>query len=366
MLFPYKYVPHQMEKMQEFIDFIFHEVWCCAPGTQYSIDLFTPSEELHKIMDELYRRDLAGKLKDGAGKFFYQCVNEVFNDFKTLTHAEIEEYKAFFTANNMVEEVCSGSMTTAPAIYEALNPAKTALNDKIENFFKGLYSSGFFDLKFVKDIIGSNLGDYYLSFVQENKHCICPFCGLQPIDGEYDPTREAFDHYLPKSKYPFNSVNLKNLASSCHKCNSDNKRDKDPLHDKGNKRRKAFYPFSTKQPDISLSISVKKKNWNSLKPEDLSITIQSAEFHDETSTWKELFRIEQRYAARCCNQNGGIYWLNRVLNECQNYKLSAQDMLVAEIKSASDSPFIEANFIRKAFLEGCQHAGLFNEPAEES
>jgi hypothetical protein len=31
MLFSYTYVPHQMERMQEFIDFIFHEVWCKAP-----------------------------------------------------------------------------------------------------------------------------------------------------------------------------------------------------------------------------------------------------------------------------------------------------------------------------------------------
>ena len=30
MLFSYIYVPHKMEKMQAFIDFIFYEVWCKA------------------------------------------------------------------------------------------------------------------------------------------------------------------------------------------------------------------------------------------------------------------------------------------------------------------------------------------------
>ena len=40
MLFPYKYVPHQMEKMQEFIDFIFYEVWCKACTTDYGIHLY--------------------------------------------------------------------------------------------------------------------------------------------------------------------------------------------------------------------------------------------------------------------------------------------------------------------------------------
>ena len=33
MLFPYAYVPHSMEKMQEFIDLIFFEVWCKAPAS---------------------------------------------------------------------------------------------------------------------------------------------------------------------------------------------------------------------------------------------------------------------------------------------------------------------------------------------
>jgi hypothetical protein len=41
MLFAYTYVPHAMEKMQEFIDFIFFEVWCKAPiGLAFSLDLF--------------------------------------------------------------------------------------------------------------------------------------------------------------------------------------------------------------------------------------------------------------------------------------------------------------------------------------
>jgi len=51
MLFAYTYVPHAMEKMQEFIDFIFFEVWCKAPGVEYGIHLFEPSDSpLYQIM----------------------------------------------------------------------------------------------------------------------------------------------------------------------------------------------------------------------------------------------------------------------------------------------------------------------------
>ena len=361
MLFPYKYLhSHKMEKMQTFINFIFYEVWCKAPNEEYGIQLYESETDLFKVMEELYRRDMAAKLKDkSADKFFYTAVNEIYNEFKTLSGNEIDQYKSYFAANNMVEELCSGLTVQQPFTYDTLDPAKETLNQKIKNFFKELYSSGFFDLKFVKDALESTLSDYYLAFVRENNDGTCPFCGLQPLDTEYDPTREAFDHYLPKSKYPFNSVNLKNLAPACNKCNSGNKRDKDPLHDEHGNRRKAFYPFSETQSDITIVVSIKEKNWSVLTPENLSIDIQSIEFEDETNTWKELFRIEQRYAAKCCHKNGGSYWLNRVLTENQNYRLSMQEMLAAELQTASASPWIDANFLKEAFLEGCNSAGLF-------
>lgn len=361
MLFPYKYVPHHdMEKMHQFVVFIFDEVWCKAPDVDYGIHLFEPADGLHQIMNELYRLDLADKLNDGAGKFFYESVNKIFNEFKGLTKDEIARYRSYFVSNNLIEELCSGAATAIPATYSALNPARAALNERIEEFFKKLYSSGFFDLKFVREAIGSTIGKYYKDFVRENDDGICPFCGLLPLDGEYDPTREAFDHYLPKGKYPFNSVNLKNLAPSCSKCNSGNKLEQDPLHDKQNNRRKAFYPFSETPSDITVSVTILEKNWTSPAPEKLSIDIQSVAFSKETDTWKELFRIEQRYASMCCKKIGGSYWINRVLNECHNYNLSVQDMLNAELQAASSSPWTESNFLKKAFLEGCEQAGLFS------
>ncbi|RIW04511.1 hypothetical protein DS957_023465, partial [Vibrio harveyi] len=51
MLFTYTYVPHQMEKMQEFIDFIFHEVWCKAPTKgSYCLELYEANPELNDVM----------------------------------------------------------------------------------------------------------------------------------------------------------------------------------------------------------------------------------------------------------------------------------------------------------------------------
>ncbi len=55
MLFAYTYVPHQMEKMQKFIDFIFFDVWCKAPSSRpFGLNLFDANEELHEVMEAFY------------------------------------------------------------------------------------------------------------------------------------------------------------------------------------------------------------------------------------------------------------------------------------------------------------------------
>ena len=43
MLFPYTYVPHSMEKMQEYIDFIFYQVWCGRHGKNTTFPFSTGS-----------------------------------------------------------------------------------------------------------------------------------------------------------------------------------------------------------------------------------------------------------------------------------------------------------------------------------
>lgn len=357
MLFTYKYVQHDMEKMQDFIVYIFDNVWCQAKTTEYSIDLYTGNQDLFQIMDNLYTRDLAGKL-EGSGKFFYELVNDIYIEFKSLTDDEVEEYKSIFLSNNNIEMLCSGDPYFLPKTYSALNSAKDTLNKKLENFFKNLYSSGFLTLKDISDKVGS-LKQFYKSFVKSNDYGICPFCGIYPIDGEFDETRDAFDHFLPKSKYPFNSVNLKNLIPSCNKCNSSYKRDKDPLLDEDGNRKKAFYPFLSNHPLIDINISIKNDNWNNLTDDDIDVSFGPIEYYEELETWDTLFHVKQRYAAKCSYKNGGKGWLSRVFDESQNYGKTPPEMLDAEIASASQNPWFESQFLKKAFLLGCSNKGLF-------
>lgn len=362
MLFTYCPVTHGMEQMHEFIEFIFVEVWCNAPTNEYGLELFEPNPALYQVMDELFRRDSADQLgAKGAAYFFYERVNEIYNEFRSLNDVEIAEYRNQFNQNNRIEELCRNDAGTNAIHYASLNPAKVALNDLIETFFKGIYSSGFFDLKFVRDILGTTLSEYYREFVDQdhdNNNDTCPFCGIMPLDGEFDPTRDAFDHYLPKGTYAFNSLNLKNLAPSCNKCNSGHKLAQDPLYYADKRRRKAFYPFSTTSPDITLTVSFTSDDWTRRSHDSVNVQVDSSTFPEETATWKELFGIEKRYAAKCCSKNGGSDWQNRVVNECLNYSLTPQAMLEAELASAANAPWVQCNFLKKAFLESLHRSGL--------
>lgn len=49
MLFPYIYVPHQMEKMQEFIDFIFYAVWCKLESAASMVFTFLPPTQSYML-----------------------------------------------------------------------------------------------------------------------------------------------------------------------------------------------------------------------------------------------------------------------------------------------------------------------------
>ena len=76
MLFPYIYVPHSMEKMQGFIDFIFFEVWCKAPVKgSFRFELFDGNAELKGLMESFCYSDTKG------GDFFYGHIEGIYNLF---------------------------------------------------------------------------------------------------------------------------------------------------------------------------------------------------------------------------------------------------------------------------------------------
>ena len=58
----------------------------------------------------------------------------------------------------------------------------------------------------------------------------CPYCNADMVytikcDDRDKPYKSAFDHFYPKSRYPFLGLSLYNLIPACDRCNSKFKRD---------------------------------------------------------------------------------------------------------------------------------------------
>lgn len=356
MLFPYTYVPHQMEKMHAFIDFIFHEVWCKAPtGGDYSLDLFVANPELHEVMTAFHYDDSNG------AEFFSGHVERIYGFFSVLSDTQISQFQQWYQGNNDLEKVCANDPTIQLARYSDIAASHKDLATQLGTFFKGLYSRSLLNLVALRGKIG-DIDDHYQTFMQANKTGKCPFCGVNDLLGEYHNKREAYDHYLPKALYPFNSINFRNLVPACHHCNSSYKTSKNPAHKpkdptRAVQRRAVFYPYKQAAQSIELQITLQHSDITKLTPADITLHFSPAVVAEEIDTWKDVYGIEERYKAKLCGENDGKYWLTQVFDECQAYDKQPSDILAMRAQQAQSRPYADCNFLRKPFLDACQQIG---------
>lgn len=356
MLFTYKYVPHAMEKMQTFIDFIFYDVWCKALGNgEFRFELFDTNPELKALMETFYYSDTQG------GDFFYSHVEKIYGLFAVLTPPQIDQLKQWYQGNNDIEKVCANDPITHLARYADISALNTDLSEQLAAFFKGLYDK--IDLAALRKRIGS-IDDHYQAFMEKNTVGKCPFCGISDMLGVNHTPREAYDHYLPRKLYPFNSINFHNLVPACHHCNSSYKTSKDPAFTPKDKagaihRRKAFYPYSTQDYSIEIIIDLKNPAIDRLVPADVQLTFGPSDILEEIETWKDVYGIEERYKNKCCSGDAKN-WLEEIRILHDTYGIDPLKSLAMVKQLAAKDPVANSNFLQLAFLEGCQRIGLLS------
>ena len=361
MLFPYTYVPHQMEKMQEFIDFIFYEIWCKAPiGLLFHPDLFQSNPELKEIMSEF---GFAAKAAT-RGKVFYKEVKTIYELVAQLSVQEIDLFKQWYNGNNDIETVCLGNPASPLLRYADIPVIHQTLSEQLASFFKELYSHSLLKIAVLRSKIGK-IDDHYKGFIKTNNTGKCPFCGINDLLGEYNSKREAYDHYLPKALYPFNSINFYNLVPACHHCNSSYKTSKNPAFTpkdpvKTPQRRKVFYPYSTVPYAIELQVTLQRSDIKKLTPSDIELQFGPATLDEKINTWKDVYGIEERYKDKLCRGNDGYYWFVQVIDECEGYGKQPADILKMRAEQAHKFPYADCNFLRKPFLDACDKKGVFN------
>jgi hypothetical protein len=324
-----------MEKMQKYMDFIFFEVWCKASDLgDFDLSLFDRNTDLQDIIRAFNFLDTSPEW----GIYFLQRIKDIFELFKSLKNDEIKKLKYWYKVNDNIKRLCDG--TLEPIMYKDLKNIYQDLSKKFQELYSVLYSKKIIGLKDITNKIGK-LDTHYKDFMTINNQGKCPFCGLSDMKGIHHTKREAYDHFLPKGKYPFNSINFKNLAPMCHECNSSYKLENNPIYDKNGNRRKAFYPYSLKDTNIDVRVDI--NSFSDIKPENITLTISAPE-QEKVDTWIELFSIEERYKAVLSSDSDGKYWLVQLEDEIITY----DDKLKRHYEQYR---YNEKNFLKLAFFE---------------
>ena len=352
MLFNYHYVTHDIEKFQTWLDHLVKTVWCRDAGT-YSLDLLHP--DLKEVVEEIANDErVKTDYLDGPIK----RIDALFQG--ALTADQRSQVGLWYDHNNDIEALCGNDPQKLPGTYTDLRGMNADLEKELRAFCISLFTH-VIHLKAVTNRTAEIVA-HYDAFVAENDEGKCPYCGYGDIKGQNHSKREAYDHFLPKGTYPFNSVNFKNLAPMCHECNSSYKLQKDPIDprhkaDTGT-RRKAFYSYAIAAPGISIDLTLSSCDVTKLSPSDINLTITAPERDEEAESWKDVFGIEERYKAKCCAKNDGKAWLQQIIEECDNYGLDQEQMLERMFSAADRTPYDSANFLKKPFLEACKAAGV--------
>ncbi|MCA6436887.1 MAG: hypothetical protein IM600_00595 [Bacteroidetes bacterium] len=367
MLFPYKYIIHEIEKFQKYSDFLFLEVWYDAKKP-FSSAVLSKLPELKSIYERLHNEDSEG------ARFFNSHVEEIYNEFKKLKPIDRNKLKNWYKINNSIYSLCE-NRNLKPINYKTLIKKYPVLGVKIKSFYTKLYGKESpFNLAAFGDL-SKIIDNHYKKFVEINDEEICPFCGIKEIKGVHHSKREAYDHFIPKSKYPFSSINFKNLAPMCNDCNSSYKLTKEPLmhidpitKKVNNIRRKSFYAYSYKKINLETSISLTSVDIANLSANDIAINVKAIDpvsYIDRIEGWKEVYGIDERYKAKVLSKRGANKWYNELQETINLQKLSGDDnknildLYDMKIKEANADLLDNANFIKKAFLEECRNKKLF-------
>jgi hypothetical protein len=200
-----------------------------------------------------------------------------------------------FVTYNRIRELCSNS--SLPITFSWKHETPSQFTKATKDLFEFLYTDTFNTASF-KAFCGQSLKDHYQKYREQYELSMCPFCGLDDyVDMHADlDWRDAYDHYLHKSLYPFAAVNPENLFPMCTACNSKAKGASNVLFqpDTG-QRHQAAYPA-----DETFEIEV-RINDAFTNPAATSIFLTGnpkPETQERFNTWLSVFKIQARYEGR--------------------------------------------------------------------
>jgi hypothetical protein len=342
LLYTYRHITHDFGKMHGFIEHLVLEVWC-KPDGNYSI------KKLHNDFIPIVQGIKNKNLLENPIRDIYV----IFKNIQKTNKAGFKKLKNGFIANNEIENLCKGK--GSPILYSQIEAIHKPLKNKLQKFFKDLYKEVPKNAAF-KNVCG-NMKTYYNDFLDLNESEKCPFCGISDIMTSRLKKRDAFDHYLPKDIYPFNTINPDNLAPICKTCNSSYKLAKNPIRSKTGKKRKAFFPFSKTSVKLNISAKFDCADITKLKPNEVTLKISNKTYQEQIETWKDLFGIPERYIDKFCSKDAK-WWRIQMLDELQHSSKTKEMHFDDKLKLYESNYLEENNFLKIPYFNACRQMGI--------
>ncbi len=378
MLFTYNKITDPIFEIQKQLDFLFNEVWLTASG-EFDADKLNANPGLKQIYIDFGNVDydpndpVKKYIRGKTAYFFNSSIEKIFECFSNINDVAFkEDLKKRYAYNNSIEKLCVDK-TISPISYQDIESKYPDLAKELNSFYSKLYDNDSpYTLVALGNLHKTLLPQYDKAFMAANTNEICPFCGINHLKGNNHSYKEAYDHYLPKALYPFNSLNFENLAPMCHECNSTYKLTKLPIYNsdpkkidpilRENFREKAFFPYAKWHPKINFSIKLKTKDVKKLKPDLVDIFITNSTVSEEIASWKRVFGIEERYKALLCSQNGGVSWFTLVYDELENASVLKKVAIPytyykMKLRETRTAPLTDHGFLKGPFLEECRKFG---------
>ena len=327
MIKAYRYVDTIHSRLNEYVLAFFRKIETDTNG--FRDDLFEPN---FLPIVKRHRKILKARFKT-----IYEHVSSL-----SLTDRQLFCQKVI--QSNQIEFICRGEYRP-----EAFADNLTGIDKIMKDLFLDLYNQ-VLDGEPFRENAHTTLRDHFNQFSNTNKDItLCPLCGIGELKKSQDESRDQYDHFLPKSLYPFSSINFYNLVPCCIDCNSlAIKGDRDTI---AISTGKIFFPYDDSHKGISLVVRVRYDNPETEKIDWELIFSSPDNKNDEIESWKTIYSIEERYqgyiSARITK------WYKHYFSYIKSSKLSQLDISTKRacyMEVFEQDETLGLSFIRKSAL----------------
>lgn len=348
----YHPIKSELHRVQSFVNYIMLEVILKAPKLKrkhFSTSMVIPR----------YKR-----LIDGVNKaYLLNPLKVMYDGCRNLHPYQLKVLRKAVYNNNRIEDLCEGRLKPVhySELEDALGEENHVMMDAIKKFCYELYDNCLRRKPFKDEY--EDIGQYYKRMVTRDSDCV--MCGYEhAINIELDHAMSAFDHYLPRALYPFNSVNMDNLVPTCETCNETYKGAKDPLYVgppyKRKMQRRCFFPFSVILYDIDIDVRFLKPYRQSLPIEDIVVKLGCNDNQGKVDNWDRIYNIKNRYRSYIGSNDSFKFYLS-IMHDALFFNTTLNRM----IRLREQNMDADMNFLRVPFLKAVLDSMVLNGSADK-